>query len=272
MVCNLVLTGKHNIGINKEKFMLNNEKVDIKDVSFIRYRFDKYTDEEADYIAETMKKFNYSTHLAEVYLYPGFCDDVNKLTERFDNLAIFLYISIDDDDVRENSISDYYKDLLEEAYDEEVAFDRIVVKDKSTSLFTVSANKIKKIIKDITEAEDFEIGFCESPLSRYDGNACLTAVRAREIAAKYNENDKCALPSANHECKNPNGCGCIKHTIVDHDLPAPVDKEKTKKDSSKSKKDKNGSDTKDVKDNKPKKKEAPKRRAPERIIPSLIKW
>lgn len=266
MVYNLVLTGKHNIGINKEKFMLNGEKADIKDVSFIRYRFNKYTDEEADYIDEMMKKFNYSTHLAEVYLYPGFSADINKLTDRFDNLAIFLYISIDDDDVRENSISDYYKELLEEAYDEEVAFDRIVIKDKSTSLFTVSANKIKKMIKDITEADDYEIGFCESPLSRYDGNACLTAVRARELAAKYNENDKSALPSANHECKNSNGCGCIKHTIIDHDLEAPLDKEKSKKTKSKD-------DTKDLKgENKLKKKEAPKKRAPERIIPSLVKW
>lgn len=270
MVYNLILTEKHKIGINKEKFMLNDEKVDIKDVSFIRYRFNKYTEGEANYIEEMMNKFNYSTHLAEVYLYPGFSSDINALTDRFDNLAIFLYISIDDDDVRDNSISDYYKDLLEEAYDEEVAFDRIVVKDKSTSLFTVSANKIKKMIKDITEADDYEVGFCESPLSRYDGNACLTAVRARELAAKYNENDKSALPSANHECKNSNGCGCIKHTIVDHDLEAPVDKEKSKKP--KTKNIKKDGENKEGIGNKAKKKEAPKKRAPERIIPSLVKW
>ena len=98
----------------------------------------------------------------------------------------------------------------------------------------------------------------------------LTAVRARELAAKYNENDKSALPSANHECKNSNGCGCIKHTIVDHDLEAPVDKEKSNKP--KTKNTKKDSENKEGTGNKVKKKEAPKKRAPERIIPSLVKW
>ena len=262
MVCNLVLNGKHKIGINKDKFMLKEEKVDIKDVSFIRYRFDKYGDEEADYIEETMNKFNYSTHLAEIYLYPGFSEDVNKLTERFDNLAIFLYISISDEDVKNNDISDKYKELLEEAYDNDVEFDRIMVKDLSTSLFTVSANKIKNSIRNITRVEDNEIGFCESPLSRYDGNACLTALRAREIAAKYNENDKCALPSANHECKNSIGCGCIKYTLIECDLEAPLDKEKS------SKKTKTETKEGSVKS----KKESPKKKAPGKVIPSIYKW
>ncbi len=221
MISNLVLTGTYNIGITNEKMMLNGNKNDIKDIPFIRYRFEDYADDKLDYIKSMQSKFKYSAHLAEVYVKEGFIEEVKNLKEKLNNIIVFLYIPITNEDVTADGISENTENLLYDLVDANLDVDRVMLKDLSSSLFTVVANKMKKRITEILGCQISDVGICCSPLSVFDGNACLTAMKARELSAIYNDNPV-AVPSEKHECKNDHGCCCIRHFIVNSDIAAPV--------------------------------------------------
>lgn len=252
---NLVLTGLFEIKIVNNKFSLYGTTVNINDVAYVRYRLDSFNNESVDeYIEKMIKKFNVSSHLIEVPLSLTAGADIDRITEKFDNVIPYLYLDIADEDVDRHSLSDDKIGLLNKFKESGAFVERVMLRDKSTSLYTISGNKIREQVASILEMSSFDIGFCQSPLSLCDGNCCLTAERARKLSAQYNECDSAALPSANHEFKNENNCGCIKHTIVKDDLLGMKEKETKVKN----------------KDTEPKGKKAVV--AKKRGIPSIINW
>lgn len=225
---NLVLTGLFDIKVVNSKFSLYGETVNISDVAYVRYRLDSFDSDEVDeYIGKIIKKFSVSSHLIEVPLSETSGADIERITNRYENVIPFLYIDITDDDVEKYSLSSEKLSLLDKFKESGAFVERVMLKDKSTSLYTISGNKIREQVAKLLEMSSSDIGFCQSPLSLCDGNCCLTAERARKLSAQYNECDSASLPSANHEFKNDNNCACIKHTLVTCDLVDIADK-KTK--------------------------------------------
>lgn len=219
MNTSIVLTGMHSIGVDSTgRFMVKDTKVSIKDVPFVRYRFTEYSDDELIYIEVMKKKFNYSSHMIEITLTADTKKIMDKV-KRIENLIKFVYIPIDDSDVM-NGISEEKIRLLQEIDGE--FFDRLMIKDNSNTLDAIGSIRLKKQLSELVEMEYTDIGVCSSPLS-FDGkNACLTAVKARELSAEYAESDEVALPSANHECMNT--CGCIRYHVFETSVIAPVNK------------------------------------------------
>lgn len=224
MIQSIVVTDRFKIGVNsKDGIKLGEHKMTTKEVPFFRYRFDTFVDSDIEYINSMKNKFNTSTHMAEVVVKDGFLNEI-ELLKKVDDLVIFLYINVTNDDADRGSFSEETKNLIEQIEDLEYEedFERIMLKDNSSFLHTVSANKLKKEVIDIVGYNLKDIGICSSPLSFTDGNACLTALKAREIAGKYNEFDEGALPTKNHECMSC--CGCIRYHLVEEDVKAPAEK------------------------------------------------
>lgn len=222
MVTSIVFTGKHNVGVDSnEKFMLNGDKNSIKDVPFVRYRFDNYTQEEVDYIKKQQEKFKYSTHLAEVTLSELTAQQIDLITSQIESIAIFIYVPITDKEAEQGLSEGIVKNLQSIST---CMYDRVMIKDNSSSLYLVTANELKAEISKVLGIKAEDIGICGSPLS-FGTEPCLTAIRARELISLYSLNDGCAIPSANHQCMNT--CGCIRYVVISADVPAPVSKKKT---------------------------------------------
>ncbi len=236
MVTSIVLLGEYSIGLDKnDKFEVDQKKISVKEVPFVRYRLQEYTEDTVNYIKKMKEQFRYSAHMAEITVKPGVRQVLDFLTESVENLIQFMYIPVTDKEVQEG-LGQEMIELLKECNG--AAVDRVMIKDNSTSLYLVSANNIKKQIASVLGINPMEIGICSSPLS-FNGEACLTAVMARQLSAMYSENDEAALPSANHECMQT--CGCIRYVeIANHILSTiikdkPSNKEDTKKSTSKTK-------------------------------------
>lgn len=215
------------------KFMLNDIKVSIKEVPFVRFAFTSYTDEVLGYIKSVMGLFSYSGHLLEIKVGDNYVEDIVRIRETIPNIAIFVYMDIDDSNVETNELSQEQMDEVCKLKGLDIV-DRFMLKDCSKTLHAISADKIRNSIGKISGIKVANIGFCSSPLS-FGTNCCLNAERARELTAKYSDNIECALPSANHE--GTNTCGCIRYVLVDSEIKAPdnnrkvaVKKEKTTKE------------------------------------------
>ena len=231
MISSLVVTGCYNIGRNaSNKISVSDNILSVeKDIPFIRYRFNTYTDKEYSYIENSMTIFEKSTHLAEINLTDDTLNVVNRLVGK--RVALFIYTDITDSDIEHGSFSESVlanaKSLAELGAN---TIDRFMIRDKTTSLDTVTAEKFIKQLATVTGINKKNFGICGSPLS-FGEYACLTAVKAREIMSKYNTTADVALPSANHQ--NMNTCGCIRYFVIDSDTVAPPDsKAKTVKKSS----------------------------------------
>lgn len=230
MVTSIVLTDCYSIGINgSKKFKVNDNVLSVeKDIPFVRYRFNQYTDREFEYIKNMIQKFSNSTHLAEIKLDERTVEIVKYIEENISNMAKFIYIDITDDAVLNGTVGDEIKDLLEPVVEFDI--DRVMLRDKSTKLDTVAAKRIITDLGTEFDLDDEMIGICSSPLC-FGEWACLTAVKARELMSKYNNLSDVALPSANHQSMNT--CGCIRYMIISENLEAPSDgkikKEKTAK-------------------------------------------
>ena len=219
MNTSIVLTDKHSIGVDSNgKFMVKDAKVSIKEVPFVRYRFSEYNDDDLRYIETMKRKFNYSSHMVEITLGENTKAVIDKISQ-IENIIKFVYVPIDDEDVL-NGLGEEKLALLENIADE--FFDRLMLKDKSNNLDAIGSIRLKKQLGEIFDMDYSDIGVCSSPLS-FDGkNACLTAVKARELSAEYAENDEVALPSANHECMNT--CGCIRYHVFENSVAEPSTK------------------------------------------------
>ena len=220
MITSIVVTGTHTIKMNSnKKIKIGDNVLSVeKDIPFIRYRFNQYTEAEYNYILNTMKQFCFSTHLAEVPLSENTANTVRYLVENIKNIAKYVYVNITNEDMSIGDISADKLALLDTLVGLDI--DRIMLKDKTPSLDTVTAKRfIKTLSKRLGFSED-TFGVCSSPLSFSDW-ACLTAVKARELMSIYSTIADVALPSANHQCMNC--CGCIRYVTVTADTEAPSD-------------------------------------------------
>lgn len=229
MITSIVVTGCYNIknnSSNKIKIGENILSVE-KDIPFIRYRFDNYGADELDYIDRMMKQFSASTHLAEIKLNANVLNTITLLSQRFNNIAKYVYIDITDEEIKTESLSAEKLQQLQSI--KEFKIDRFMIKDRSTMLDNLSFRRVTKQLATLLGKNDDGLyGVCSSPLS-FGDLCCLTAVKARELMSTYSSVADVALPSANHQCMNC--CGCIRYMVVDSDLEAPSDgKVKTPKD------------------------------------------
>lgn len=222
MVSSIVVTGCYNIGMNSSsKIKVNKILLSAKtDIPFIRYRFKSYGDQEYNYIKAMKTKFDKSVHLAEIDLNEDTLDTLEKLYDNIENIVKYIYIDLTDANVAMEKLDDSQLELLESLADMDIEIDRIMFRDKTTSLNLVSYKKIINPIMDILDLDEDYFGICSSPLS-FGDYACLTAVKARELMSMYSDSIDVPIPTANHQCMNC--CGCIRYMVVDQDIPAPLD-------------------------------------------------
>lgn len=210
MTANLIITGRYRIDEVSDCVKIKGTKIKISDIATIRYRFSNYTKEDVDYIKQSLKQFKHSTHIVEMNVDNNIVSNVEALSTIYDKVAKFGYIDINDNDVENNSVDGLYINRLaqlRETYG--FKFDRLMLRDNSSTLFTVSLNKMKVMLARTFGYNMQDIGVCNSPLSHFDNNACLTALTARKLAVYYND-DPIAVPSNKAET----GCGCLKALIV----------------------------------------------------------
>ena len=269
MISSIVVTGCYNIGVNgagKIKVDDNTVLSVNKEIPFVRYRFNEYNDEQINYIKSMKEKFSKSIHLAEVQLQSGV--DTVAVIEKIKaigDIAVFVYVNITDDVVAnacfDNTVVDGLKAL------KGIDVDRICMKDMSRSLDTIAAMKLTNQLAGVMGLKADSFALCSSPLS-FDGRACLTAVRARELMSKYNASSDMALPCANHQCMN--NCGCIRYMVINNDLEAPAEVVKggsKKSATSKPKKSAEGTDGDEAKAEKKSAKPAKKKQC---VVPGMF--
>lgn len=217
VVANLVLTGIFTVDTKKKKVVVGGYEVFLTDIPFIRYRFKRFDEGCDEYILSMCGKFKTATPLLEVTLYEKCYEDIARLSSKIPNLAVMLYIPIEDSDVEKSDISEESKALLQEVVDSGVAYDRIMIKDNSNTLFTVSFNSMRASIQRITGCEVGKVGVCKSPLSAYNNNACIPAIVAREILINHDSKSN-TTPTARMECRNGGKCCCIRNIVIDRDI------------------------------------------------------
>jgi hypothetical protein len=165
-----------------------------------------------------MDKFSSSTHLVEVDVTENIVNELGLLNMNFNNVAKFIYADITDIEVYNKTLSEEVVERIRSAVGFSV--DRVMLRDKSNTLDMVAAKAIMDKLAKEVGIKAADIGICSSPLS-FGSLACLDAIKAREIMAKYSDIADVALPSANHQCMNC--CGCIKYVVVTEDIQAPAD-------------------------------------------------
>lgn len=257
MITSIVLTGMYNIGISDSGKIQTPDGVIIntKDIPFVRYRFSEYNSEQLEFIKKNKARFN-CVHVAEVTLSPKAASELKAIREMDENIACLVYIDVTDTEVA-NGLTDEQIELIESVEDCEI--DRLLIRDKSNSMYEMALDKLKKQVSDASDFDVTDIGCCGGPCAFFGGNACLTALHAREILARYADRDDIVVPSANHEgtldkadtassCVNK--CGCIRYHIFSSDMTAPISKSGGTKKSTGVKKEKS--------DNTPKKPKQPK--------------
>lgn len=225
MISSILVTGAHKIGQNtNKKIKVNDTILSVeKEIPFVRYRFGAYTESDLEYIKSMLTQFPLSTHLVELELDEETPIMVEKI-RRIGNIAVFVYADVTEDEVQRGTLAEI---TLANAINlRTLDIDRFMLRDKSRNLDRVTIRKLIKLLKEVTGKPETTFGICGSPYS-FDDLCCLTAVRARELMAKYSSAMDVALPSANHQ--NMNSCGCIRYFTITEDLPAPLDAKAGKK-------------------------------------------
>lgn len=190
------------------------------EIPFVRYRFKKYGMAEIAYIKENLKRFNHSAHLAEVCLSETSVKEIELLSS-LEEVAIFIYIDLHKDNILAKNLDEANKKLLEPIKSHCLdKIERVMLKDKDNMLHMLVIRPIIKNISVYLGVNENKIGFCSCSFS-IDGMCCLTAERARDIAARYSNNKSFAIATNAVEGKNIEyqpGCCCIKHIIISHDI------------------------------------------------------
>jgi hypothetical protein len=226
MLANLKIKGKYKIPIANNKIKIGEESLSLKEIPFIRYDFGSYGEDEVDYIKYMREKFISSVPLVEFQL----SDNILSEIELFDEDTIkYVYTNITDEDIDNGTLGEWrlnlFVDIMEKEY-----INSIVLVDNTTKLTRPHIIKFKKEIMDYCKSfnsfsSDY-IAVCNSPFS-FGDDACLSAIKARQLLSEYSEKDECAIPSARHECMEC--CGCMRHLIVDKDIVAVSTKKVTSK-------------------------------------------
>jgi len=233
MVTSIKLKGMYNVGVSSSKnIKIADNKVSLKDIPFVRYDLGYYGEVEAKYIKDMMEKFSLSTHLVQFNIKAGILEEMASISSLFDKVAKYVYLDITNDDVVNGCLNTDSVSILSEVL-ATYTVDRIMLVDKTTTLDMANAKKIMGTLAKTVKVRGDMIGICSSPLCMTDELACLTAIKARALAALYNSSNDVAVPSANHQCMNC--CGCIRFFDITSDIEAPVS---TKKAASTDKKEK----------------------------------
>lgn len=236
MISSIALTGRHNIGVRNNKIRTYDGNIlDLNEIPFVRYKFKEYTDDDIHYIEENKKIFP-CVHIVEITLNKDAKSVLEKI-QNLNNIAVMIYIDVSDNEVC-NGFSDDTMELLDDILQYQIA--KINIRDMSDTLYSLAITNLKKQISEVTGIRAEHIGVCGAPHCFHDGNACLTAIKAREILAEYSEKEDVPLPTSNHEgTLNKiddntlvNKCGCIRYYVYDKDIDAPVIKTKSDKISS----------------------------------------
>ena len=230
MLTSIVVPKMYQIETTKGgKFEVNGETLAIKDTPFVRYRFTRYSDEEIKYIKNMQEKFNRSAHLVEISLDGQTEEATATVLNNLNNICTFLYINVFDEGIKAETMEELVKisNTMSLGLSGIVGvYDRIMLRDKTTSMNATQFNQIIEVVSGVTRYSKDKIGICSSPLS-FNGMACLTAVRARELASIHCENGDLALPTGKHECME--SCGCIRHIVLTSDILSGKEKVTKKK-------------------------------------------
>lgn len=226
MVASIVVTGRYSIGQNASgKIDTGEQKLSVlKEIPFVRYRFEQFSDADVEYIKNMMEQFKSSTHVAEMTLKADTVEEANRFGDL--GIAKFLYIKIGADVASTGTISEELAQQMANVLNLGVHFDRFMLKDESDS---INYKTIKEIVKKFKKAfgiAESDIGICSSPFS-FEDMQCLSSVKARELMSIYNPTSEVAIPTANHQSMQC--CGCIRYFIIDHDVEAPSDSAVRKK-------------------------------------------
>lgn len=214
MIASILLNKKYSIVPTKTgKFKVNETEMNIKDVPFVRYRFEQYTESEIEYIKKMKQVFEYSVHLVEIPLNQQIINNI-EMVDTIEKVAKYVYIPVLEETILNGfnietlGLLEYLKNYMMQTGK---SIDRLMLRDMTKSLYLVIAETLRKDVAKASGMKISDIGFCSSPLS-FGGQACLTAIKARELASKYTDRDDLPLPTANHECMNK--CGCIRYLVV----------------------------------------------------------
>jgi hypothetical protein len=190
-----------------------------KEIPFVRYRMETYGAEQLNYIKNSMKKFQNSGHIVETIIGKHTFEEQVALSQ-IEGLALFMALEINDEDVTASAKMEFTRliNAITAGISPEVTPERIVLRDKTTTMHTIDLGRIRNGLKGYNKAYQKDFGVCESPLS-FDNEACLTARIARDIASRYCKSNDIALPSSNHESMA--GCGCIRYIAVTTDMRIP---------------------------------------------------
>jgi hypothetical protein len=211
MVVSLEFKSRHSVGVNtNEKYKLikgDKETVEsIKNIPMVIYNgfFDR------EFIIENIDKFKYSCHVLMLD-YDDINDDIILEANKI-GVGVIVRVPVLQEG-EEIKLCVMYKSL------DWSRVDRVVVLDKTSTMQITHLNDIKNELSKVTGHSKNDIGVCGSPFS-FGESACLCAVWARRIMAKYISNTEVALPSANHE--DMEECGCIRKIVITSDIDAPV--------------------------------------------------
>ena len=245
LVASIAVNGLYKIGIKNNKIKLKDGKtLDIREMPFMRYKFEEYGDKEIEYIKDNIKNFP-CVHIADVIVDENIKTSIEKIVNSIENIGILIYIRVTDEVVKNgigNEVLNTVKYLRDNFGDR---IDEYILKDESTMLNPAISSEMQVRLSKYLGVRVEKIGVCGGPCCFISGNACLTAVKAREIMAKRACRTE-VVPSSNHEVtlskvgdSDANACGCIRFHTVDCDLDAPESKnqksiEKSEESTSKS--------------------------------------
>lgn len=227
MTSSIVLIDTFDINFDKKgRFKYKDDTVkeiyqfDKKEIPAVRYRFKSYGLKEQVYIKNNLKRFQHSVHIAEVELTDskdcvGWIERVLELKE----VAIFLYFDITKENVVTKTFTEAQRRMLERIKEFGIdSIERVMMRDKDGVLHMMVARPLILYLANLLGISKDKIGYCSCAFSA-NGLCCLTAERARDIAARYSSNSNFAIATNAVEGKNiehQNGCYCIRHILITH--------------------------------------------------------
>lgn len=239
MIKSLVLKGKYSIDVDQyERIEVDGKKLSLKDIPYVRYVFDCYDDDTIEYIKNSIKKFKYSVHIADVTFGVDAKNTVAKLNEVFntENMELFtmLIIPVTDEMVAGEITDAATLDMLTDLSDEDIT--RYVLRDNPNNIKIMSVlelSNLKKLIIRTTGCKESDISICGSQFSKQFG--CLRASFVRELQTYKSEDIEVPLVPEGHE-GNGDYCGCTRYSLVTSDIKVTMSETtvKEKKSSEKS--------------------------------------
>lgn len=223
MLTNLRVYGRYRVDTKNEKIKFTNETLSVKEIPFIRYHLNDYDDADIEYINSNCAKFDKSVPIIEVALDDLTVDKLDRISSSVEKeYAVFVYTEITNEDTAACTLGEERLQKIRNVWDNSF-MDSVVLIDRTTDMAKNHILTFKNEIKSIDKQIDVSI--CNSPFS-FSEDACLTALKARELLAEYSDKDECAIPSARHQCMNC--CSCIRHIDIKEDIIA-VDEPKKEK-------------------------------------------